>query len=191
MGFGADLKMTKMNSSHFEQIANIQMSSLSSDVTSRLGKDFLTSFLYHQLLQNDVCSKVAISGDRIIGYIFMCQPRSWMFESLVKRPRSILRFSFRNPFETAGIVITGMMLPSLVNSVEISWIAVSPEYQRCGVGRALIQDCLRSSELNLYSKVWVKTLASTPENIAFYEGCGFEKYKSMFGRVILTHDPRK
>lgn len=85
------------------------------------------------------------------------------------------------------LLITGRYLPS---RNEITWIAVKENFRSQGIGKSLIYYAAHE-RLDANHEILVKTLSSTPENVLFYQSCGFMIQHTSLGRVILKGDPNQ
>jgi GNAT superfamily N-acetyltransferase len=73
----------------------------------------------------------------------------------------------------ASPVGTVTLAGSVLSDLRISWLAVDPDFQRCGIGRLLVE----WAESNAYQlggrRLIAETLATWTQAMAFYQAMGY------------------
>lgn len=75
------------------------------------------------------------------------------------------------------------------NSIELERIYSGKEYLGKGIGKKLLDTCLKIGKDEGYKVIWLGVWEHNPRAIAFYEKCGFEKFAShpfMLGTDLQT-----
>lgn len=179
-----------------DRIAQIHREELPDDFCALLGFDFLRRVYYPELLkvcdvklgatdEDDVVQGFAIfSSDekflrRLVTHhsIKMLQSIDW---------RACFRLSFfRYVIEVLILIFTP---DDRLRGAEFSYFGVSKRHQGKWLGLKLIQQCFAELKNRGITYCWLRTLASTPQNVRLYERAGFKYSKVYLGRVFMVRE---
>ncbi len=186
-----------IKTSDIEIIAKIHRAALPLDFCSLLGHDFLLNIYYPQLmLTKDHFGLCAVdSNNQIAGFIFFLKSKDFFqhlfFNFFSKLVGLGVRQILNKQFVTQSIGIFTLIFfrskKKCEEDYELNYIAVAPSCQGIGVGSRLVNEGLKQLAQRNAALCWVKTLASTTENVNFYKKNGFQTYDKSFGRIYLCH----
>ena len=88
--------------------------------------------------------------------------------------------------EDAGVKAVCVVTDEGGGVLELKNIAVAPEYQRQGYGKALLDFCLRTFR-ETYTVFQVGT-GDAPSTVLFYEACGFRRHHRVKGFFTDNYD---
>jgi ribosomal protein S18 acetylase RimI-like enzyme len=176
-------------------LVELQKRALPDDFLTLLGERFLER-IYFPILLGDPRNLVlgAKKGAELAGYVAFNPGGTALSDLLRHKPASLLKAVVRKSvspiFLLRGIGVARLLAlrksPPEEQGTELAFIAVSPEHQGRGIGKELVARAIALLRDRGQTDLWVKTLASTPRNVKFYEGLGFRVYDRRFGRVYLS-----
>ena len=189
-----EITMREVESRDIPQIAAIHRAELPEDLCALLGKRFLEQIFYPELLLNSDAALCADGVDGVIGFVFFSSNEQFLRNLAIRHSLKILWYGLPNLGKAwfwryaAEAVMLLTAKDDRLRGSELVYIAVSRAHQHAGVGSCLTRLGLAELRLRGIRRCWVKTLASTPMNVEFYEKLGFRQLKSHLGRVYLTLD---
>lgn len=167
------------------QLSNLHLYCLPFDPGSVLGFTFLSKTLYPHMIEHTICTLVAknLHGD-LIGFIGVGKPLSWV---QIVHFNTIIKFlvSPNLWFALIASYLLNFLRISKSKDLEILWLFIHPDFQGKGLGAQLGHEAIKNVEALGYSKIWVRTLESTPRNIRFYEALGFTQIATCLNRQLL------
>ncbi len=110
--------------------------------------------------------------DAVVEIEQMCQPQPWTAEHF---HNEVAEITFSSPLvavqggKTVGFLISWYM----ADVVEITNVAVHPEFRRQGIGKKLLEAVFEQAMLKSCSGVHLEVRAGNSGAIALYEGAGF------------------
>ena len=176
------------------QIAAIHRAELPDDLCALLGQKFLERIFYPELLRNSDAALCADDGAGVVGFVFFSSNEQFLRNLVMRYSHRILWYglpNLRKPwfwrYAVEAVMLLAVKDDRLCGS-ELVYIAVSRARQHAGIGSSLTRVGLAELRQRGIGRCWVKTLASTPLNVEFYEKLGFRQFKSHLGRVYLSLD---
>ena len=181
-----------LTSDDIPAIASIHQTELPDDFCAILGDRFLSALLYPGLLKvSDVALGTEQKG-KLIAYVLFSQDEGFFSSLVFGNFWSFLSFVIPNLLKwrflkyLLEVVLLVFKKDDRLKGHELAYIAVHKAYAGQGIGSELVRQSLAQLREKGFEHAWVKTLASTPENIRFYEKAGFEVLKTYLGRTYLT-----
>jgi len=188
-------EIEKLTGAHAAETARLHASALPDDFVSQLGPGFLERVYYTELLKDpDTSGWCSFHEGKIAGFVFFTSNPAFHRNLFLGRPGTFFvhalkrcwspRF-LRLSLEVLGLLFFRGRRPEEAGA-ELGYIAVDRACRGQGIGSALVRHGLEMLKRGGHSRCWVKTLASTPETIRFYEGLGFKTCQKFLGRVFLS-----
>ena len=197
MGVGEnqrEITIREIESRDIPQVAAIHRAELPDDLCALLGEKFLERIFYPELLRNSDAALCADDGDGVVGFVFFSSNEKFLRNLVIRYSFKILFYSLPNlrkvwfwRYAVEAVMLLAVKDDRLRGS-ELVYIAVSRARQHAGIGSSLTRLGLAELRQRGIGRCWVKTLASTPLNVEFYEKLGFRQLKSHLGRVYLSLD---
>lgn len=188
------IQYRKVQAKDLESIAKIHLKSLPNDFCSLLGLKFLQKLFYPTIYQDSQSEGWVATDEQnnVIGFVFFSANHSF-FGDLVKGNfgvflRLLLANGWKPQFLLYCLTVLGLMLRSKFpthRSAELAYIAVDRDAQGKGIGYALVKCGMSGLATRKLQTVWVKTLATTPGTVNFYQKLGFKTYHNLLGRTFL------
>ena len=186
------MRIRDLTSDDLAEVAKIHLEELPDDFCSLLGKDFATNLFYPELFEvSDVALCVADDGG-LRGFVFFSSDKGFLRRLATRHFFQMVRYSLPHVFEIKflrylfEVFILIFASDDRLCGAELAYIAVSGAHQGRGLGSELTKRGLSDlGEVGIHT-CWVKTLASTPESVRFYEKVGFKLLKTHLGRAYLT-----
>ena len=175
------------------EVASIHRAELPDDLCALLGQRFLERVFYPELLHNSDAALCADDGV-VVGFVFFSSNEKFLRNLIIKYGLRIFWYSLPNLRRAwfwryaAEAVMLLTVRDDRLRGSELVYIAVSRARQHAGIGSSLTRLGLAELRRRGIRRCWVKTLASTPLNVKFYEKLGFRRLKSHLGRVYLSLD---
>lgn len=187
----SDVRIRRIVASDLPRIAEIHQTVLSNDLMTKLGKRVLVETVYPALLLSDVNSMAVERNGKIVGFAFLTEKISLLGTLVSTKALRLVGVALRNPLRSIGVFVSYVIETRIDYDCELYWVCIDRDHQQKGFGTKMIRAILHGEESNNRRKVIVRTLSSTPQNVAFYISLGFEFRMSRFGRVWLTRDIRE
>ena len=189
-----EITIREVESRDIPQIASIHRVELPEDLCALLGQRFLEQIFYPELLLNSDAALCADGGDGVIGFVFFSSNEQFLRNLAIRHSLKILWYGLPNlrkawfwRYAAEALMLLAVKDDRLCGS-ELVYIAVSRARQHAGIGSRLTTLGLAELRQRGIRRCWVKTLASTPMNVRFYQKLGFRRLKSHLGRVYLSLD---
>ncbi len=177
-----------LKSEWIAEVTRIHMQSLPDDFLPGLGADFLRDIFYPAAMNSPYgCVYAAVENDRPLGFVVITQYSARFFRSIVKDQfRGFIRTglktsfsSFRN-FKKNLEVLASLFEKNVYEDFgEIYEIAVSPDRQGQGVGKALVSQSVEYLKEAQIPGIKIKTRKNNTSWIAFFQRSGWHLAQEM------------
>lgn len=135
------LKIKEISSSQLSRVINIHAQALSEDVLPSLGNKILQSFYESTILDKSQRLFGAFLADELLGFFLISKSSAGIGKIIVSRNGAIEVIKliiFKPKIFYIGLMQAFRKLKVIDDSAEISFIAVSPNYQGQGIGRKML-----------------------------------------------------
>jgi ribosomal protein S18 acetylase RimI-like enzyme len=179
------------------QVAGIHFRALPEDFLPSLGLDFLQKVYYPAAVTSANASTLAArSSEKVLGFVTIAWDSPRFTRDVIDGKYLLFGwYALRALFIRPGVFLRSFEVlwsalfprPDPIRA-EIVFIAVSPEYQKQGIGRLLVSSAMRWAAENGESICRTKTLASNAGVIRMYEKMGWRVRDAfrLIGREYLT-----
>jgi len=190
-----------------DELIQIWLAALPDDFLSQLGAEFIVETYIPELLaSSDSHGYVAMESNEIKGFVFACNSVGLLKRVVTQNLYKFIKawvLAFRNaPFllmaltiSVAVYVIRSAISPNAVDEVmELCYIAIHPNCQSMGVGKALVERLDNELRTRTNAKgLVVKTLQGkgVGRSGSFYEVNGFKIKRICGTRVIYIKEIEK
>lgn len=177
----------KMYLADVNKVVRIHLISFSGFFLSFLGPRFLTSLYAYILFSPDGVGYVAIDNSQVVGFVCgSMKPSGFYRRFFLSKWReiilSILSAIIRNPSVVPRLVwrfVTPPQASAEPGTATLMSIAVLPEYQNKGIGKALIQEFLNEMKKRGMRRVNLTTDRDNNDAVnSFYQRMGFQLVRS-------------
>lgn len=181
------LHLRKMELYDVNQVVNVHLASFQGFFLTFLGPRFLTSLYAYIASSPDGVGYVSIDRGRVVGFVCgSMQPSGFYRRLLFRRWRqvifSVLLAVIRNPAIAPRLVwrvITPPQASTEPGTATLMSIALLPEYQNKGIGKALVQEFLNEMQQRGMQRVNLTTDRDGNDAVnAFYHHLGFQLVRS-------------
>lgn len=188
----SDTTIERGSASHVPAIGRIHIAAFESNLTSRLGSEFLTG--YYTSLTESPDSELLVaqtSSDEVAGFICGSHQSASFYSTLRRDPKIILPVlaafvrdaGLRKAifFRARSVLLERQVNPTedLADCSEILSLAVAPVQHGRGVGRRLVESYLDSAFENQSVRgAYITTDADDERAVGFYSSCGFTQLRS-------------
>lgn len=181
------VKIVPMSNQHFERIASIHVQVLPRDIFALLGARHLKKNVYPQVMTRNVGSVVALVEERVVGFVFVVSGSIWTPTFWLASFGVLTKACLKHPTLLIDMLVVVFSKPRHLPTNEALWVCVKQGLQGRGIGKMMLDTvCASLGQQRSPGGVFVRTLSSTPENVRFYEKCGFLKRRTFAGRVWLS-----
>lgn len=176
-----------MQPSDVEQVVKVHLSSFPGFFLTFLGPRFLTSLYAYIASSPDGIGYVSIDGTKIVGFVCgSTQPSGFYRRFLFKRWREIIFSVMLTVILKPAIaprlvwrVITPPQASTEPGTATLLSIALIPQYQKKGVGTALVQEFLNDILRRSIHRVNLTTDRDNNDTVnSFYQRLGFQLVRS-------------
>lgn len=175
------------NQEYSAQISDLLFETLPKDPIVSQGRDFLSVWINGLVTKREkVAIYVFVECSRLSGVLIVSRMDLIHLAKSLWPPVCVvgLRLRVGNFVEFANGGLSELLAPKAFRRLPaVLYLAVDPSRHRNGIGRELLRFALEDQE---QGQLGIKTLASTPENVAFYESCGFKEISRTLKRVFLV-----
>jgi ribosomal protein S18 acetylase RimI-like enzyme len=196
-----EIKYFNKKTMDLKDLSDLFIEILPNDILSCLGKKFIERAYFYEFIKSPKNTIIfAKDNFKIVGFILACDSLSFFKRVLLNHKilfiKSIVNYIFNSP-NKAIKHIASIIKFSLnercnykpANGVELCYIAISPSYQKKGIGSALIDKLFNFFMKDKVTKeIYVKTLTGQKERAAsdFYLKNNFKIVFECEGRFFLN-----
>lgn len=179
--------LRKMQLSDVNQVVGVHLSSFQGFFLTFLGPRFLTLLYTHIVSSLDGVGYVALDENRVVGFVCgSTQPSGFYRRLLLKQWQeivpSILLTLLSNPATAPRLAwrfVTPPQASTEPGTATLMSIAILPEYQNKGIGKALVQEFLNEMQQCGMRQVNLTTDKDGNDAVnAFYARLGFQLVRS-------------
>lgn len=179
-----------------ERVSQIHFEELPDDFCSLLGKNFLFRVFYPELFHASLIKLGAVDeSDTVQGFIFFSMDETFFRRMITSHFFKILKninwkiFFNLNFYHTVfEIIILIFTHDNQLKGAEEVYLAVSRKHQGKWLWMKLFEEGFSELSKKGITDCWLKTLASTPNNVFLYEKVGFKHLKTYLGRVYMIKE---